>query len=77
MKLIALAAAGLTMLTGLAPIAIATPAAAQERVIVRERTVVRHDDRRFHNRTRYRTVCHTERRHGHRERVCRRVHNRY
>src|SRR3712207_7413291 len=50
------------LLTGLAPIAIATPAAAQERVIVRERTVVRHDDRRFHNRTRYRSVCHTERR---------------
>jgi hypothetical protein len=72
MKLFALAAAGLTLLTAIAPAAIATPAAAQERVIVRERTVVRHNDGpRF--RHRYRTVCRTVYRHHHRERVCRQV----
>ncbi len=74
MKLFTLAAAGLTLFTGLAPVAIATPAAAQERVVVRERTVVRHDDRRYHNRhVQTRRVCRVERRHGHRERVCRTV----
>ncbi|SEM43698.1 hypothetical protein SAMN05192583_0205 [Sphingomonas gellani] len=74
MKLFTLAAAGLTLLTGLAPVAIATPAAAQHRTVVRERTVVRHDDRGYHHRRVHtRRVCQREWRHGHRERVCRTV----
>lgn len=71
MKLLTLAAAGLTLLTGLAPMAIATPAAAQERTIIRERTVVRHEGPRYRHRTR--TVCRTVYRHHHRERICRQV----
>lgn len=73
MKLLTLAAAGLTLMTGLAPVAIATPAAAQ-RTVVTERTVIRHEEnRRWHGRDRWRTVCRTVYRHGHRDRVCRQV----
>ena len=70
MKLFTLAAAGLVALTGLAPAAITAPASAQ-RTVVHERTVVRHEgpSRRW----RTRQVCHNERRHGHRVRICRTV----
>ena len=71
MKLPLLAAAGLTLLTGLVP---AAPAAAQrERVVVRERTVVRHETRR----QRPRQVCTVRYRHGERVRTCRTVYRRY
>lgn len=74
MKILTIAAAGLTLLTGLAPVAIATPAAAQHRTVVHERTVVRHDNRGYHHRRTYtRRVCRREWHHGHRERVCRTV----
>ncbi|MGR6328214.1 hypothetical protein ACU5AX_04035 [Sphingomonas sp. XXL09] len=61
---------------GITPFA-ATPAAAQ-RTVVTERTVVRHDERRWHNdgprwrhHARSRRVCETQWRHHHRARVCR------
>lgn len=72
MKLLTLAAAGLVAVTGMVP-ALTAPAAAQHRVVVRERTVVRHVPRERHYRYRQRTRCHYERHHGHRERVCRTV----
>ncbi|WP_241214881.1 hypothetical protein [Sphingomonas sp. S-NIH.Pt15_0812] len=66
-------AAGLVVLTGLSPIALATPAAAQ-RTVVHERTVVRHDVRPHHRqRVATRKVCTNRWIHGHRERVCRTV----
>ena len=69
MKLTGIFAAALVMVTGVAPVV--APAAAQ-RTVVHERTVVRHDvGPRYRNRTTTRRVCRTERRHGHRERVCR------
>jgi len=76
MKLFTLAAAGLVALTGLAPAALTTSASAQ-RTVVTERTVVhteRHD-RGYRSGPRWRTrkVCHNERRHGHRVRICRTV----
>lgn len=68
MKMLTLAAAGLTLLAGLAPTA---PAAAQDHVVVRERTVVRHENHGWHHR--WHRVCDTRWRHGHRVRVCRQV----
>lgn len=70
MKLTLLAAAGLTLLTGFGATA---PAAAQERVVVRERTVVRHETRR----ARPRQVCTVRYRHHQRVRTCRTVYRRY
>jgi hypothetical protein len=73
MKLTRLFAAALVMAAGVSPIAIATPAAAQ-RTVVHERTVVRHDRGPGYRRdAQTRRVCTVERRHGHRQRVCRTV----
>lgn len=69
MKLFTLAAAGATMLAGLAPVALATPAAAQTHTVVTHRTVVRTTGPRY----RYRTVCRTTYRHHERIRTCRKV----
>lgn len=71
MKTIAIAAAGLAALVGLAP-GVAAPAAAQ-RTVVTERTVVRHDGPDYRHRARTRQVCHWEWRHHRRVRVCRTV----
>ena len=68
-------AAGLVALTGLSPIALATPAAAQ-RTVVHERTVVRHDGGRHYrgrDRVRTRRVCTNRWRDGRRVQVCRTV----
>lgn len=79
MKITALLAAGLVAITGLAPVALATPAAAQERVVVRERTVIRHDVRRHHRhgygygRPHRREVCRIQHRRHRDVRVCRTV----
>ena len=71
MKMIAIAAAGLVALTGLAP-GLVAPAAAQ-RTVVTERTVVRHDGPDYRHHARTRQVCRWERRHHQRVRVCRTV----
>ena len=67
MKMIAIAAAGLAALTG-----VAAPVAAQ-RTVVTERTVVRHDGPDYRHHARTRQVCHWERRHHQRVRICRTV----
>ena len=72
MKLFAIAAAGLVALTGLAPAALTASANAQERVVVRERTVT-HARPGYRHRATTRRVCTNRWRHGHRERVCRTV----
>lgn len=63
MKIIAIAAAGLAMLTGAAP-------AVAQHTVVHERTVVR--DHGVHH-ARSRRVCRTTYRHHHRVRTCRMV----
>jgi hypothetical protein len=75
MKLFSLAAAGLVALTALAPVGIAAEASAQH-TVVRERTVVRHNDNRpgyGNHRVRTRQVCKNVWRNHHRQRVCRTV----
>lgn len=68
MKLLIALTAGMVAMTGLA-----TPAAAQrERVVVRERTVVRHQNYRH----RPRQVCTVRYRRGERIRTCRTVYGR-
>ena len=74
MKLMSFFAAGLVALTGLAPVVVAAPASAQERVVVRERTVV--TSRRGYHRPRTRRVCSVRYRHGERIRTCRTVRRR-
>ncbi|KQU62293.1 hypothetical protein ASG67_04130 [Sphingomonas sp. Leaf339] len=72
MKLTTLFAAGLVVLSGLAPMA---PAAAQ-RTVVHDRTVVRHDGGRHYrgrDRVRTRRVCTNRWRDGRRVQVCRTV----
>jgi len=64
-------ALGLLSVTGVA--ATAAPAAAQERVVVRERTVVRHTGPRYRGRWHNRRVCERRFRHGRRVAVCRTV----
>ena len=64
-------ALGLLSVTGVA--ATAAPAAAQERVVVRERTVVRHTGPRYRGRWHNRRVCEKRWRHGRRVTVCRTV----
>ena len=64
-------ALGLLSVTGVA--ATAAPAAAQERVVVRERTVVRHTGPRYRGRWHNRRVCERRFRHGRRVTVCRTV----
>ena len=90
MKFLTLIAAALVAATGTA--ATAAPAAGQDRVVVRERTVVPGTrntrtvvrerttvHRRGYDRPRYRTrnVCRTTVRYGERRRVCRQVRYRY
>ena len=87
MKLLSIAAAALVALTG---VAAATPAAAQDRVVVRERVVapatttrVVVRDRQTTTRRSYgyrrqpRRVCTVRYRHGNRVRTCRTVYRRY
>ena len=69
MKLLTLALAGIVAATGFT----AVPAAAQERVVVRERTVVRHSSYR----PRAHRVCTVRYRHHQRVRTCRTVYRRY
>lgn len=71
MKIFALAAAAAVAITGLAPVGIAAPVAAQqhERVVVRQRTVV-HTERRNVRRPQVRQVCDWKWRNHHRVRVC-------
>ena len=81
MKIFALVAAGLLGMAATAPaaaVAAPAPVAAapvQERVIVRERTTVRHDDRRGFRGPRWgsRRVCTNQWRHHRKVRVCRTV----
>ena len=69
--LFSMLAFGLLSMTGVA--ATAAPAAAQERVVVRERTVVRHAGPRYRGRWHNRRVCEKRWRHGRRVTVCRTV----
>lgn len=69
MKLLTLAMAGIVAVTGFT----AAPVSAQERVVVRERTVVRHSSYR----PRARRVCTVRYRHHERVRTCRTVYRRY
>jgi hypothetical protein len=70
MKLFALAAAaGLALVSGIAPTAASAQPQVRERVVTR--TVVREDRRGY--RPRFRTVCRVRYRHGDRIRTCRRV----
>jgi len=62
---------GLLSVTGVATTT--APAAAQERVVVRERTVVRHTGPRYRGRWHNRRVCEKRWRHGRRVTVCRTV----
>ena len=66
MKITAFVTAALVAATGVVGVA---PAAAQ-RVVVHERTVVRHESGYRHH---TRRVCDVRHRHGHRVRVCRTV----
>lgn len=83
MKMFAMIAAGLLGLAATAPTAaVAAPVTTtvepvQEHVVVRERTVVRHDDRGYRgyrgNRWGSRRVCTNRWRHGRKVRICRSV----
>jgi len=75
MKLFALIAAAAVAMTGVAPVGVVAAADAQQRVVVRERTVVTRRPNVRH-RSYTRRVCTNRWRHGHRERVCRTVRHR-
>lgn len=70
-KLMSMLALGALSLTGVA--ATAAPATAQQRMVVRERTVVRHEGPRYHNRWRTKRVCEKRWRNHRRVTVCRTV----
>jgi len=75
MRLFSLIAAAAVAVTGVAPVGVIATADAQQRVVVRERTVVTQRPR-YRARVHTRRVCNTRVRHGHRERVCRTVRTR-
>lgn len=76
MKLFGYAAAALVALTGITPVGVVSAADAQQRVVVRERTVV-HTRNNYRRPVAKRTVCTNRWRDGRRVRVCRTVRRSY